>query len=137
MNKQILKLVVAALIGTVCIGFAEEEKGKGKGKGPGPGGPGGPGFQPPKFAEIDADASGDVSKEEWVAFQVKMARERAENSFAMIAGDDGKISEEDLKKMMARRGEGGPRGPFPDQGKGKGKGEGKGDGDKPKRPEAE
>jgi hypothetical protein len=143
MKNKIIKLVVAVMFASACIGFAEEEKGKGpRPKGPGPGGPeGGPGgperrpnFQPPKLADIDTDASGDINKEEWVAFQVKMAKERSENSFDMIAGEDGKISEEDLKKMMARQREGGPRPPFQD---GKGKGEGKGEGDRPKRPAPE
>ncbi|MDF1810917.1 MAG: hypothetical protein P1V20_01845 [Verrucomicrobiales bacterium] len=146
MIDRTVKIVVVALIALpLSLALAEEnEKGKGKGRPGEKGGrPGGQGFTPPKFADIDTDSSGDVNKEEWIAFQVKMAQERAERSFGFVSGDDEKITEEELKKMMSRRGgpggfpKGGPGG---EKGKGKGKGPGgeeSGGGTKPKRPALE
>ena len=156
MKKSILTTIVSALVALpFCFAFAQEgEKGKGKGKGADGKGrpPGGPRFERPKFGDIDADGSGDVSKEEWIAYQVKMAKQRAERSFNFIAGEDGKITKEDFEKMAQRRGgpgsgRGGPGGKGrPDGGKGGkaeggkgkgGKGEESGGGTKPKRPELE
>jgi hypothetical protein len=79
MKKQILRSIITAAI-ALPLGFAsaQDEGEKGKGKGPGKGGPPpqGRGFEAPKFADIDTDKSGDVSKEEWVEYMVKSARER-------------------------------------------------------------
>ncbi|MDF1755970.1 MAG: hypothetical protein P1U89_24495 [Verrucomicrobiales bacterium] len=132
----------------LCFSIAQDGKGKGRPDGGGKGGPQGrPGFEPPSFADLDADSSGDVSKEEWIAFQVKMARERAERSFGFIAGDDGKITEGEIKTALERRGnfgrpgggmKGGPERGGDKGAKGKGKGgDGSGEGTKPKRPEIE
>lgn len=134
-NHILTSIITAAFVLPLSFSFAQDDGGKGKGKGAGKGRPAqGPGFQPPKFADIDTDKSGDISKEEWVAFQVKAARERAERSFKYLAGEDEKITEEEMKRMQQRRG-------GPERG-GKGKGKGRpggeqGEGDKPKRPPVE
>ena len=138
-NRLFYLFLAGVLALPLCFTFAQEEKGKGKGKGKGPG-KGGPRghFQPPKFGDIDADSSGDISKEEWVAFQVKTAKERAERSFGYIAGDDEKISEEELQKMMDRwKGKGRPKGPKGGKGKGGPGGDDSGGEKKPKRPKVE
>lgn len=146
-------IVAAAIALPLCFAFAQDEEGKGKGKGKG--GPGGgsgagkgrpQGFQPPKFGDIDTDSSGGVNKEEWLAYQMKMARQRADRSFGYLAGDDGEISEDELKKAVQRRGGpgGGKGGPGGSSKGGKGKGMSKGGGEsdtgggtKPKRPAIE
>ena len=132
MKIQYFHSILAAAV-VLPFGFANAQGEKGKGKGRMGG------FQPPKFSEIDTDKSGDVSKEEWIAHQVKSAKERAERSFTFLAGDDEKITEDELKGAMSRRGGGGPKGSSPKGGMGKGKGgDAKGGGEgKPKRPEIE
>ncbi|MBU6301138.1 MAG: hypothetical protein KGS60_06270 [Verrucomicrobia bacterium] len=100
--------------------------------------PGGPGMpdgprreMPPKFSDIDADQSGDVSQEEWVAFHVKRAEQRSREAFGfMDANKDGKLVEAELPKPRMD-GEGPPReggrpGPRPE-----------GDARGPRRPPAE
>ena len=136
MKNHILTSIITAALVLPFSFVSAEEKGE-KGKGAGKGRPTqGRGFQPPKFADIDADKSGDISKEEWIAFQVKAAQERAERSFGYLAGEDGKITEEELQKMMQRRG--GSKGGPGKGGKGKGRpGGDAGGGDKPKRPPVE
>jgi hypothetical protein len=92
---------------------------------------------PPKFSEIDADQSGDISPEEWVGFQVKKAEERAKEGFAFLdANKDGKLVEAEMPKprMDGPRPEGGPRGPREGDRKGK---KPEGEGEKPKRPPVE
>lgn len=165
-KSSIVSIIVIAII-AIPLYFAigqdgkgkGQDGGKGKGKGgearpQGGGGKGGGGFQPPSFGDIDTDKSGDINKEEWIAHSVKAAKERAERSFGFMAGDDGKISEEELQRVMQRFGKGGRGGSSgmkggggDAKGKGGGKGKGKGKGDagggddsgatKPKRPAIE
>lgn len=97
---------------------------------------------PPKFSDVDADQSGDISESEWVGFQVKRTEQRAKDGFGFLdANKDGKLTEAEMPKprMEGDRGpggrpEGGPRppregdrpGPKPE-----------GDGQVPKRPPVE
>jgi hypothetical protein len=66
------------------------------------------------FAEMDADKSGAVTEEEFVAFAVA----RAKAKFAEIAGDDASLTLDDMRahhaaKMDARR-NGAPKGDIAD-----------------------
>jgi len=150
--------IITLFTATALTGWAwaqDQEKPPidGKGKPPipqrdGPRPPGGPGDQgphremPPKFSDVDADQSGDISESEWVGFQVKRTEQRAKDGFGFLdANKDGKLTEAEMPKprMEGDRGpggrpEGGPRppregdrpGPKPE-----------GDGQVPKRPPVE
>lgn len=80
------------------------------------------GGEQPKFEDIDADSSGGVSKEEWIAHQVKMAEERAERSFGFVDRDEsGDLSKEEIAAAIQRmRGAGGGKGGARPQGGRKG-----------------
>jgi len=122
MKNRFTNAILATLI-ALPLSFAYAEDGGGAGKGKGgaqpEGGKGrsseggrpqgrrpqGGGFQLPDFVDIDTNKSGDVSLDEWTAFQVNSIKERAARSFELISGDDDKITPEELKKMSQRRGE--------------------------------
>lgn len=94
----------------------------------------------PKFEDIDADSSGGVSREEWIAHQVKMAKERAERSFGFVDRDEsGELSKEEIAAAIQRmRGAGGGKGPGRPQGGRKGgPGKGPSGGEEKKRPALE
>jgi len=144
---------ISALTGLSWAADTEKPAPGGEGKPPiprdgeRPRGPGmgdqGPGMHrdaPPKFSDVDADQSGDISKEEWVAFQVKRAEERANEGFKFLdANKDGKLVEAEMPKPRMEgpggdRPDGGPRGPRDGDRRGP---KPEGDGKTPKRPPVE
>lgn len=140
-------LSLAVILG-LTLTQAEETEKKEEGKRPRAGAeqrdrdarPPRPGGEQPKFEEIDTDSSGGVSKEEWIAHQVKMAEERAERSFGFVDRDEsGDLSKEEIAAAIQRmRGAGGGKGPGRPQGGRKGgpdKGQPKGE--EKKRPALE
>lgn len=158
MNIRNLKGIVAALIALpLGIALAQDDGGAEKGKGrpdgkggPGADGKGAPGRPPsppqgPPFEQIDTDKSGDIDLAEWI----RHSEVRAKEIFERLAGDDDKITQEELRAMLQMRG--GPGGPGkggpPGGDKGKGrppggdkggdKGAPDGKGQQPKRPAAD
>jgi len=104
-------------------------------------GPGGPGGErgdrgpsrpkPPTFEELDIDGSGDVTQDEFVAYQVKQAEERAKQMFGRVdRNNDGKLTKEEMPKPR----EGGPRGPGMRDGEGGPRGPRDGEGGGPRGP---
>ncbi len=110
-----------------------------------PGGPGdhGPGPRrevPPKFSDIDADQSGDISQEEWVSFHVKRAEQRAKEGFKFLDGNkDDKLVEAEMPKPRpdGDRPPGRPDGPRPPREGDRPGPRPEGDGQAPKRPPVE
>ena len=52
-----------------------------------------------KFAEIDADANGSVSEEEYLAYKAAEARK----SFVEMGGDDGEVTLDEAKQAYAAK----------------------------------
>lgn len=62
----------------------------------------------PPFEEIDTDKSGDISEKEFAEFQAKRIKEMFGR---MDENKDGKLTKEEMAKMMQGRGRPGPGGP--------------------------
>jgi len=135
MKKPILFSILAALMLPAAYTQAQGDQPPGERPPGGPGGPGGRRPEPPKLEDMDTDKSGDVSQEEFVAFQVKRAEEGAKRMFEFADADkDGKLTKEEMGKMRPPREGGRPEGgPRPEGGRRPG-GEGEGGA---KRPEGE
>lgn len=108
-----LSKLAALLVLPLSLAFVSaEDNDKPKPERPpgGPGGPGSPGgrMQMPPFEEIDTDKSGDISEKEFAEFQAKRVKEM----FGRIdENKDGKLTKEEMAKMMQGRGRPGQGGP--------------------------